>query len=292
MKSHTKKHVLNLVVVGSALTFLAFGATALAAKPAGNHAGAQTYGWHLSSAVMPVPPYGLQDIPGSDSASKLIVNEPQGAVLATLTGVMGGLAPNTQYTVYLSKPYTPYVDTGWDVSGNWQVAFDYLGTPYTHDMTLAQVMSTGAVSGSGGYPAGGPYAYAWSITAGSVSGNAIDLTADYTLGAVGTTMHMHGTIAADGSMSGTWDDNYLGGTRTGTWSTASGSAAKTHTGDAGWPGLLTVAVQPFTFTTDASGSGSWHLNLRSADVSLPAGFSVWVNNAGGTLLISDSATLQ
>ncbi len=115
----------------------------------------------------------------------------------------------------------------WDVSGSYTVGFQLTGDPtvYTHDMTLSQTAGQSMVTGSGGYPAGGPYTYHWNITSGSVSGNTINLTAVYDLGAPGTTMHMIGTIASDGTMSGTWDDNF-GGTRTGTWATTTGSASR------------------------------------------------------------------
>jgi len=84
---------------------------AFAAKPTANLASAQKVDWNLSAAVMPVPPYGSRDIPGSDTASKLIVNQPNGNIEVTITGAMNGLNPNTPYTVYLSKGYDPY--TGW-----------------------------------------------------------------------------------------------------------------------------------------------------------------------------------
>src|SRR3989344_4892099 len=136
-----------------------------AAKPAGNYAGAVTYDWNLSGAVMPVPPYGSLDIPGSDTASKLIVNQPNGKVLANMTGVMNGLNPNTEYTVYLSNVYTPYVFTGWNVAGSWNMGFSCTtgcsGGPYVHDAVLTQSGST--IGGSGGYPVGGPYGYTWVI---------------------------------------------------------------------------------------------------------------------------------
>ena len=49
------------------------------------------------------------------------------------------------------------------------------------------------------------------------------------------------------------------------------------TGDAGWPGLFTITVQPFTFTTDACGAGSWHVNLRADDLNAGSNnLSVWV----------------
>jgi hypothetical protein len=129
------------------------------------------------------------------------------------------------------------VAPNWDVTGSYVVTF-VLGGNYNHDMILAQDGS-GNVIGSGGYPAGGPYSFAWVITSGTVVGSNITLTIDYTLGAVGTTMHMTGTIAANGTMSGDWDDNYGGGTRNGTWFTSSGAANVTNVPD--WGKQLSAA---------------------------------------------------
>lgn len=111
------------------------------------------------------------------------------------------------------------VSPTWNVTGSYTVSFD----GYVHDMSLVQDGS-GNLTGSGGYPASGPYTFAWALTSGTVVGDAINLTADYNVGAIGTTMHMAGTIASNGTMSGTWDDNYGGSTRTGTWATTSGAA--------------------------------------------------------------------
>jgi len=266
------------------LSLLVLTTTALAAKPSSNYAGAQKYSWHLSGDVMPVPPYGSFDIPGSDTASKLIVNQPNGKVIANMTGVMNGLNPNTEYTVYLSKVYTPYNFTGWDVTGPWTISFDYLGNPYIHNLTLNQSSSTIGGSGSSA-------PYTWVIDAGTISGQTVTLTAHYTATADAVTpltvMNMTGTIAPDGTMSGTWSDNYQGGSRNGTWTTTTGQAVKNYTGTAGWPGLLTPTVTPFTFRTNSVGSGTWHVNLTGQDITLPTDFSAWINSSGGTILISD-----
>jgi hypothetical protein len=135
----------------------------------------------------------------------------------------------------------------YNVSGPWVFTFNY-GGPYAHEVTLAQDGS-GNVTGSGGYPAGGPHVYEWAVTSGSVSGNAINLTANYTLGNDAlsplTTMHINGTIAADGTISGTWDDNYQGSTRNGTWASTSGSAA---------PITPTCSSDDTTFDTFTNGS--------------------------------------
>lgn len=116
--------------------------------------------------------------------------------------------------------------TPWDVSGDYEVNLNYLGTDYAHDLSLTQDGS-GNLTGNGGSPAGAQV-YTWVITSGSVSGNTIDLLANYTATADAvtpqTTLHLVGTIAPDGSMSGIWTDNYQGGNRAGTWKTASGVA--------------------------------------------------------------------
>jgi len=114
----------------------------------------------------------------------------------------------------------------WNVTNSYVVAFMLDGdtTAYAHDATLTQTGST--VSGTGGYPTGGPHSYTWHVTGGTVTGNNVSLNVLYDTGAAGTVMTMTGTIAPDGTMSGTWTDDF-GGTRNGTWSTTSGAATKT-----------------------------------------------------------------
>ena len=252
-------------------------------KPAGNLAGAEEVAWNLSGDVMPVPPYGPYgkvDIPGSDTASKLIVNQPNGAVEVTITGVMNGLTPTTTYTVYLSKEYTKYTPINIMGTYTWLV----LGT-YLHDMIINTQNPDGTFSGIGGYPAGNsPYTSSGqtpeTIT-GQVMGNAINITFTTTyIGPYnpGYTVTVLGTIAEDGSMSGVipWE-----------WHTISGNAT-VASGSTGWPGLFTITVPKFTFTTDIYGSGSWHVNLRDSDFQDPGTYtlSVWINN--GTILISNN----
>jgi hypothetical protein len=250
----------------------------MAEKPAANSAGAQKVAWHLSGAVMPVPPYGSLDVPGSDTASKLIVNQPNGDVAVVLTGVMNGLNPDTEYTVYVSKGYTPYTPANVVGAYTWLV----LGT-YSHDLVIDVQNVDGTFSGYGGYPAGAsPYATTETIT-GQVTGNQVTFTTKYA-GPYnpGYTATAIGTIAPDGTMSGTspWE-----------WHMTSGLATPAS-GSTGWPGLLLDGVQPFTFTTDEFGSGSWHANLfRDAFPSPgPYPMSVWINGGGLTVLISDTFT--
>jgi hypothetical protein len=259
-----------------AVTLLTLVGTVFAAKPASNSAGAQKYAWHLSAAVMPVPPYGSLDIPGSDTASKLIVNQPNGKVQAMVTGVMNGLHPDTTYTVYLSNGYTLNAKR-WDVTGTWK--WLVLNT-YSHDMVITQTPN-GTFSGTGGYPAGSSTYQTTETITGQVVGNQITFTTTYA-GPYnpGYSVTVSGPIADNGSMSGTspWE-----------WHTTSGSAKSNMIGS-GWPGLFTSTVPPFTFTTDDTGSGSWHVNLRASDlgVSGEKSLSVWINGAGATILVSDN----
>jgi hypothetical protein len=274
----------KLLFIGILIAFLLIALPAMAAKPAGNLASAKTYAWHLSGAVMPVPPYGSVDIIGSDTASKLIVNQPNGNTEVTITGVMNGLTPLTTYTVYLSPGYKKYTPQSVVGTYKWLV----LGT-YEHDLIITAQNTDGSFTATGGYPAGSsPYNLPGEtpevITGGQVTGNQITFTTTYTGPyAPGYSAIVSGIIAGDGSMSGNSPVEWH--TTVGTVTPASGST--------GWPGLFTPTVQPFTFTTDMYGSGSWHVNLRDADLpatAAPLTISAWINN-GGTLLISDSFTV-
>ncbi|MBX4200805.1 hypothetical protein KW786_01620 [Candidatus Parcubacteria bacterium] len=114
----------------------------------------------------------------------------------------------------------------WDASGTYVINMNYLGTDYPHDMVLT-MDNMGNLTGHGGSPAGANV-YMWTINSGTVSGNTINFTAHYTATADAVTpqtvLHMTGTIGTDGSMSGTWFDNYQASQRSGTWMTTSGNA--------------------------------------------------------------------
>ncbi len=110
----------------------------------------------------------------------------------------------------------------WNVNGTYTFDFEYLGGHYVHDAIISNQLANGNYDIAGGYPAGGPFTYAWNGT-GHVAGTTVTNSVDYTVGAPGTHMNMTGTIASNGTMSGTWTDNF-GGTRNGTWTTASGAA--------------------------------------------------------------------
>jgi hypothetical protein len=120
--------------------------------------------------------------------------------------------------------------TLWNVEGSKQFTFRLNGdtTDYTHHAELTQNGQN--LTGFGGYPATGPETYHWNVTSGSVNGNAFSLTwvyDDLAADAVGVVNKMDGTIAADGSISGKWTDNYQGGTREGTFTSLADTAVGT-----------------------------------------------------------------
>ena len=245
-------------------------------KPTGNLAGAEEVPWNLSGAVMPSPPWGLSDIPGSDIASKLIVNQPNGAVEVAVTGVMKGLKENTEYTVFPANAWS--TSDKWNITGYWELEFLLNGGIYDHYMTVTfQDMYTGEFSGTG------HNSHIWDIKGTSkVEGDIINLDIKYQ----GSTYEVYavGTIDVDGFIvDGTWNSNAA---QSGSWSSTSGYAIKETVGN-GYPGLF-PGQETFTFMTDEYGAGSWHFNLKNADFDGPGDYtlSVWINN--GTILISDN----
>jgi len=275
------KKVITIVLVLALALAIAF--PVQAAKPSANLAAALKIDWYLSAAVAKVPPYGSLDIPGSDIASKLIVNQPNGNTEVTITGAMNGLHPNTQYTVYLSNDYSRDIPR-WSLEGNWTLSFMFSGSPYVHNMTVTLQQLNGYFSGTG-YFVPDP-TYTWNVT-GTVDGSNVSFHVLYTGTGAGYYVDATGTIDSAGQMSGDWSN----ASQSGTWSSTAGMATKLTMVTGGWSGLFTSTVPPFTFTTDASGAGSWHVNLKDADflgISGTYPLSVWINEAGGTILISNN----
>jgi hypothetical protein len=90
--------------------------------------------------------------------------------------------------------------------GDWTLDFLLSGDGHwVHDMTITSQMADGTLSGYGGYPSTGPpYTHPWTLT-GKVSDNTVTFTIVYVSPAPnpGYKVYATGTIAADGSMSGT-----------------------------------------------------------------------------------------
>lgn len=120
--------------------------------------------------------------------------------------------------------------SNWDATGDYVVTMEHQGADHSHDLTLVQD-EYGNLTGNGGSPAGNN-TYLWTIQDGTVSGDSITFTADYTATSDAvypqTTLEVEGTIAQDGTMSGTWSDNYNDEYRSGTWTTETGVAKKMH----------------------------------------------------------------
>lgn len=183
----------------------------------------------------------------------------------------------------------------WNTSGTWNIAFDYLGTPYVHDMTLSQD-GAGNLTGNGGYPAGGPYTYAWVIDTGSVSDNTVHMDTHYTAGAV-CTMTIDGVVATTtGTMSGTWSDN-CGLARSGTWATTSGTAtvilmAPTPLSPANGYSTTTVGLTKIDWTdvTDPFLPMTYVYQVSNSPLTNPDGSFVTPVYTSGPLSVSEIAT--
>jgi hypothetical protein len=126
-----------------------------------------------------------------------------------------------------------------NIAGVTSFDFQLNGDPtnghYIHNAALTQTGQS--ISGMGSYAVGEAWGNSWEITAATVVGNKLDLTWEYVTGPAGVpgvTHHMIGNIAPDGSLVGTWSDNYVEGgspapatTRTGTF-TATGATSTTY----------------------------------------------------------------
>lgn len=172
----------------------------------------------------------------------------------------------------------------WNVEAVDEIAFNFGGTDYVHDVTLNQD-DLGMLTGNGSHGA-----YTWVITSGSVDGDDIAFTANYTATPDAVTpqtvMLVEGTIADNGMATGTWSDNYAGGVRTGTWASVDGVATELgalHAADFGvvdyntGMGILKGYTSGFTLT-DATFE-----NIQSMTVKL---------YSGATLLQTNTATAQ
>lgn len=176
------------------------------------------------------------------------------------------------------------VAPNWDTTGNYVIAMEYLSSDYSHDLTLTQD-SLGSVTGNGGSPAGAN-TYLWTITSGTVVADAIELTASYTATPDAvvpqTTLDIDGTIAPDGTMSGTWTDNYSGGSRSGTWTTESGAATPYPAADA----TVTITIDKYVQGVPATA-----LNANNADFPMTATWDAANTGAGtGSYALSETNT--
>lgn len=177
----------------------------------------------------------------------------------------------------------------WDVEGSYVIEMNYLGTDYAHDMALTQD-NLGQLDGSGGSPAGAQV-YMWDVTSGTVSGDSIEFYANYTATPDAvvpqTVLHVLGTVAPDGTMSGTWSDNYQGGDRSGTWESTSGTAEELE---------ATLVAEDFSVVDYDTGLGmlkGYSAGFGLTDATFENVQSVVVElYSGATLLQTNTATAK
>lgn len=257
--------------------------------------GAVKYDFFLSGDVMPVPPYGGSDIVGSDEMSKLIVNQPNGNIVANVTGIMKGLEPNIEYKVFIGNGYVPYTDLEIDLVGEYILEYyisDLNGNKYPHQLVVTEQFEDGTFIGTGiGINDG-----AIEIITGLLTDYDMTLHSMYvnTIGdPTGYYYDSEIEIADDGTMEGSWiDSNAVTGIVI-----SEGIVKITSTeGNTGYPGYLDSQVLPvFTFMTDDEGHASWHINIPIEAVNCEEGleeFSIWINKGGSTILISETVVLE
>ena len=112
----------------------------------------------------------------------------------------------------------------WDLKGDWVIRVHYGGT-YEHDFSLTMASDGLAFTGTGGYPASGP---PYSITETITGVTAVNDVFWHSLYNNGYFWDAKGTVAPDGTMSGTWTSS---AGQSGTWESISGAAklVKTET---------------------------------------------------------------
>jgi len=240
-------------------------------KQYGNEEGAIKVNWVYSASAI-----------RAFTASRLILNRPNGHTVATITGIMRGLKPSTTYTVRITDGFVTV--TGWSLTGTWTRNVVYSGTTYTHSYTTTQSGNT--YTGTGRKPATGTIEATESVT-GTVTGNHLTFHSTYLTGDPGYTQDAVGTIAPDGSISGTWTDS---DGRSGAWTSLAGSAKPTGTTTA--TNYLTVPT--VTFKTNSAGNANFHINLHRDDLSSDSEHNITLRIREGDymILISDPITLE
>ncbi|MDP9249069.1 MAG: hypothetical protein M3M85_00970 [bacterium] len=197
----------------------------------------------------------------------------------SLAGFMLMVFAFSSFGVSGYKAKTAEAAANWDLSGTYVIDMYYDGTDdaidngadYPHTVTLVQD-ELGNLSGSGSSGA-----YSWTIvpeSGGSVEGDTFQFTAQYsaTPDALGTVLIVDGIIEEDGSLSGTWSDNYPateeGAVREGTISSEAGVAEEIAAEEA----IVTTNPATAITSSDAMLNG---MNGESAGI----GHSFWASES-------------
>jgi hypothetical protein len=183
-----------------------------------------------------------------------------GVVISTAALVLASGTGITLTNINAANAVTPQ----WNVNGSYTLDFVLSGSHYVHDTTISGQDGSGNFIVAGGYPAGSPHSYDWNGT-GTISGNVVTMSVDYTTGAPGTHMDVTGTVASDGTLIGTWSDNF-GGARNGTFTTATGHAnhiasqivVTPPVNSQDWNTVDTTSGGTVNFVNDTSAPGAPH----------------------------------
>lgn len=258
--------------------------------------GAEKYEFFLSGDVMPSPPYGLSDVEGSDEKSKLIVNQPNGKNVANVTGVLKGLIPDTEYTVFISDGYMPFMPLEVNFVGEYLMDYRLTtpdGASYPHSLVVTLQNEDGTFEGYGV----GLNDSKLEEVYGTIIGNSVTIHSDYVVEYGGALTGYYYDVVltideTDGSMEGTWISS---SSQTGYVYSEGPVDISSESGDIWWPGLLTPELPAFTVMTDEEGHVSWHVNILCEMIECIEGeaeFSVWINGPSGTVLISETVVLE
>ena len=162
----------------------------------------------------------------------------------------------------------------WNVAGTYDVNVNYASVDYGETLTLAQA-GPGTITGTS---IGAPCTSLctnFTITSGSVVGDNVTFVTGSPFPITFT-----GTIAADGSMSGTWLDGPGGLGRDGTWSTTSGTATSvsvdTHAKTDLVPYPSGAAVGSVIFNGSAGSPNNLELTLQLKKVAPNTSYDVWL----------------
>jgi hypothetical protein len=149
------------------------------------------------------------------------------------------------------------VGTTWQLNAPSTLTFVCSGSPYVHTLnTVSENQTSGDFTGTGNYNA--DTFYTWDA-AGNITNNDFNVTITYTGSAPGTVYSLTGTIAPDGSISGTSNSNCQ------TFSMPAGTAVQnstiivTPTNTQGWSTADTRTGGAVNFVVDSSAPGSPHI---------------------------------
>jgi hypothetical protein len=109
-------------------------------------------------------------------------------------------------------PCQPVLPPPCDLTGAWDLVFN-IGGEYAHDMVITVHDAGGNLTGTGGYPASGPYTHEWVLT-GTVVGNNVNITITYLTENPGYQVFMTGVVSNCDAMAGTMTTSAL---QSGTW---------------------------------------------------------------------------